>query len=92
MRGGIWAASVPAGAPACLSTAAHLPLCSLTAAFIEDFYRPWLAPRKSEAHYLRLSKAAVWFFAAALAALALLWNASAGSRPDTKTAEHSTFA
>jgi Na+/proline symporter len=73
--------SLPAGArglaaAALLMAAAHLPLCSLSAAAVEDFYRPWLAPKQSEAHYLRVSKGAVWFFAAALCALALLWNES----------------
>jgi len=63
-------------AAALAMAAVHLPLCSLSAAFIEDFYRPWVAPRKSEKHYLEVSRAAVWFFAAALAALALMWNYS----------------
>jgi Na+/proline symporter len=63
-------------AAAIVMAAAHLPLCSLSAAFVEDYYRPWLMPRKSEAHYLRVSKAAVWFFAAALAGLAIIWNSS----------------
>lgn len=54
--------------------AAHLPLCSLAAVFVEDFYRPWLRPRRSEAHYLRVGRTAVWFFAAAVSALALLWG------------------
>lgn len=64
------------GVAALVMAAAHLPLCSLSAAFIEDFYRPWLKPRKKEAHYLRAGRSAVWFFAAVLAALAVLWNSS----------------
>ncbi|MBI3551915.1 MAG: hypothetical protein HY077_05300 [Elusimicrobia bacterium] len=63
-------------AAALVMAAAHLPLCSLSGVFVEDFYRPWIAPRQREAHYLEVGRACVWFFAAALCALALLWSSS----------------
>jgi Na+/proline symporter len=64
------------GVAALAMAAVHLPLCSMSAVFIEDFYRPWLKPRKKEAHYLATGRSAAWFFAAALSALAVLWNSS----------------
>jgi SSS family solute:Na+ symporter len=46
------------------------PLGSLAASFVTDVYRPLLAQDRSEAHYLRVSRAAVVAFGLALALLA----------------------
>ena len=46
------------------------PLGSLAASFVTDVYRPLLARDRSEAHYLRVSRAAVAGFGLALALLA----------------------
>ncbi|MBI3890141.1 MAG: hypothetical protein HY303_01275, partial [Candidatus Wallbacteria bacterium] len=59
------------------------PLGSLAASFVNDIYRPVLRPGRPDAHYLRVSRAAVVVFGLVLAVLAygfsyvdrLLWLA-----------------
>jgi SSS family transporter len=46
------------------------PLGSLSASFVTDIYRPLLAPRRSDRHYLWVSRVAVVAFGLMLAALA----------------------
>ena len=46
------------------------PLASLAASFVTDIYRPLLLRGRSEAHYLRVSRAAVVVFGVVLALLA----------------------
>jgi len=46
------------------------PLGSLSASFVTDIYRPLIAPRRSDRHYLWVSRVAVVGFGLALAALA----------------------
>jgi SSS family transporter len=46
------------------------PLSSLAASFVTDLYRPFLAPGRSERHYVRVSRLAVGGFGLALALLA----------------------
>ncbi|MGH7299874.1 MAG: sodium:solute symporter family transporter [Candidatus Rokuibacteriota bacterium] len=46
------------------------PLASLSASFVTDIYRPLLVRGRSEAHYLRVSRAAVAGFGVVLALLA----------------------
>lgn len=46
------------------------PLGSLAASFVTDIYRPLLARRRSEAHYLRVSRISVALFGLVLAVLA----------------------
>jgi SSS family transporter len=46
------------------------PLGSLAASFVTDIYRPLLAPRRDERHYVRVSRAAVGVFGLVLGLLA----------------------
>jgi SSS family transporter len=50
------------------------PLGSLSASFVTDIYRPLLARRGSEAHYLRVSRGAVIGFGVILGALAYAFS------------------
>ena len=46
------------------------PLASLTAVFVTDIYKPLIKPEASQAHYLRVSRAAIVVFAALLGFIA----------------------
>jgi SSS family transporter len=50
------------------------PLGSLAASFVTDIYRPLLAPNRSEAHYLRVSRASVVAFGALLGLIAFAFS------------------
>jgi len=50
------------------------PLGSLSASFVTDIYRPLLAPKRSETHYLRVSRASVVAFGAVLGLIAFSFS------------------
>src|SRR5581483_1345717 len=51
------------------------PLGSLAASFVTDIYRPLLAPRRTERHYLLVSRTSVVLFGVILGALAHAFSA-----------------
>jgi SSS family transporter len=51
------------------------PLGSLAASFVTDIYRPLLAPRRAEGHYLRVSRVSVVVFGLVLGGLARVFSA-----------------
>jgi solute:Na+ symporter, SSS family len=50
------------------------PLGSLAASFVTDIYRPLLAPGRSDAHYLRVSRGSVVVFGAVLGGIAFAFS------------------
>jgi Na+/proline symporter len=50
------------------------PLGSLAASFVTDVYRPLLAPGRSEAHYLRVSRGSVLVFGVLLGLIAFAFS------------------